>query len=123
MNLGDENFFKIAEQIEKDLQLDMNLRDVFSNSLNNYFNFNFNLKQSKTNPEVVEFNFEIEEGSAKVILENASNYYDLKINNSFDEDLYYCMFVNEVISNHIDNNIDSLSEEITDCLYDLENEL
>ena len=39
MNLGDQQFFAIAEQIEKDLQLDMNLRDIFSNNLNNYFSF------------------------------------------------------------------------------------
>lgn len=120
MNLGDKKFFAIAEQIERDLQLDMNLRDVFSNNLNNYFNFN--LKESEIYPDVVEFNFEIEEGSAKVILENASNYYDLKINNEFDEDLYYFMFINEAINNHIDNNKRKLSGAIVDCLYDLENE-
>ncbi len=120
MNLGDKKFFAIAEQIERDLQLDMNLRDVFSNNLNNYFNFN--LKESEIYPDVVEFNFEIEEGSAKVILENASNYYDLKINNEFDEDLYYFMFINEAINNHIDNNKRKLSDIIVDCLYDLENE-
>lgn len=120
MNLGDKKFFAIAEQIERDLQLDMNLRDVFSNNLNNYFNFN--LKESEIYSDVVEFNFEIEEGSAKVILENASNYYDLKINNEFDEDLYYFMFINEAINNHIDNNKRKLSDIIVDCLYDLENE-
>jgi hypothetical protein len=119
MNLGDQKIFAIAEQIEKDLQLDMNLRDIFSNNLNSYFNFS--LKEIKSNPDVVEFNFEIEEGSAKVILENANNYYNLKINNEFDEELYYFMFINKTINRHIDINGRKLSARTVDALCDIEN--
>ena len=120
MNLGDQQFFAIAEQIEKDLQLDMNLRDIFSNNLNNYFSFSL---EDYQNSDIIEFNFEIEEGSAKIILENASDFYDIKVNDTFNEDLYYCMFINETLSKHVDSNVENISIEIIDNLYDLEKEL
>ena len=123
MSLGDQEFFNIAEQIEKDLDVDMNLRDIFSNDLNSYFNFQtkdlqwpFNLDSN-----IVEFNFELDEGSARIVLENPRDYYDLKINNVFDEDLYYCMHINTTLSDHINNSKSILKPEITDCLYILSN--
>ena len=117
MSLGDQEFFNIAEQIEKDLHVDMNLRDIFSNDLNNYFNFK--LKDNDLDYSAVEFNFELDEGSAKIVLENPRDYYDLKINNVFDEDLYYCMHIKSTLSDHIDNSKSILKPETADCLYEL----
>lgn len=122
MSLGDQEYFRIAAEIEKDLNIDMNLRDVFSNDLNSYFSFNFLEKEEDSDFAIVEFNFEIEEGSAKIVLENPRDYYDIKFNNLLDEDLYYHMFINKELSQHFFHRETILSADICDNMFSYEDE-
>ena len=122
MSLGDQEYFRIAAEIEKDLNIDMNLRDVFSNDLNNYFSFNFLEKEEDSDFAIVEFNFEIEEGSAKIVLENPRDYCDIKFNNLLDEDLYYHMFINKELALHFFNRETVLSSDICDNMFSYEDE-
>jgi len=122
MSLGDQEYFRIAAEIEKDLNIDMNLRDVFSNDLDSYFSFKFLEKEEESDFSIVEFNFEIEEGSAKIVLENPRDYYDIKFNNLLDKDLYYHMFINKELAHHFFHRETILSSDICDNMFSYEEE-
>jgi hypothetical protein len=87
---SDHEIADYAIEIEDMIEIDMNLSDMFSNDLSNYFNFVYNSRAVGVVECSLVFNFEVEEGSCELKILNPKSEI---------EEFYY----NEVLVRHIDN--------------------
>ena len=89
---SDHEVADYAIEIEDQLEIDMNLSDMFSNDLSNYFSFTYNSsKHSKSKKDCITFYFETNEGSCELVIVDP---------NTENEEFYY----NEALDSHIEKN-------------------
>jgi hypothetical protein len=68
---SDHEVADLALDIEEILDIDMNLEDMFSDDLNNYFDYTIDKSGDK-----ITFFFEVDEGSCKLTVHNPFDDYE-----------------------------------------------
>ena len=70
------DFYEIADGVEQEIGVDMHLDIVFSDELNQYFNYRYDYAE-----DTITLNFEVERGTASIDIVNAqSANYSYRMN-------------------------------------------
>ena len=71
------DFYEIADGVEQEIGVDMHLDIVFSDELNQYFNYRYDFAK-----DTITLNFEVDKGTASIDIVNAqSPNYSYRMNN------------------------------------------
>ena len=75
------DFYEIADCVEREIGIDMHLDIVFSEELNQYFNYRYDYAE-----DTITLNFEIDKGTASIDIVNAqSPNYSYRMNDVLTE--------------------------------------
>lgn len=70
------DFYEIADGVEKEIGIDMHLDIIFSDELNQYFNYRYDYAE-----DTITLNFEVDKGTASIDIVNAqSPNYSYRMN-------------------------------------------
>ena len=70
------DFYEIADGVEKEIGIDMYLDIIFSDELNQYFNYRYDYAE-----DTITLNFEVDKGTASIDIVNAqSPNYSYRMN-------------------------------------------
>lgn len=76
-----KQIYNFAEEVQEDLGVDLFLKDIFSEDLNHYFNYEY-----LPNKNTVILNFEVDEGTATIEIININDIdYEYTANKNFEE--------------------------------------
>jgi len=71
------DFYEIADGVEQEIGIDMHLDIIFSDELNQYFNYKYDYAE-----DTITLNFEVDKGTASIDIINAqSPNYSYRMNN------------------------------------------
>ena len=75
------DFYEIADGVEQELGIDMHLDIIFSEELNQYFNYKYDYAE-----DTITLNFEVDKGTASIDIVNAqSPNYSYRMNDVLTE--------------------------------------
>ena len=71
------DFYEIADSVEQEIGINMHLDIIFSDELNQYFNYKYDYAE-----DTITLNFEVDKGTASIDIINAqSPNYSYRMNN------------------------------------------
>ena len=75
------DFYEIADGVEQEIGIDMHLDIIFSEELNQYFNYKYDYAE-----DTITLNFEVDKGTASIDIVNAqSPNYSYRMNDVLTE--------------------------------------